>query len=56
MDEIRSVFSGKVHNYYGAILLHEDNCWTKQIESINNFKIHILKEANEGNEISNFPQ
>ena len=44
MDEIRSVFSGKVHNYYGAILLHEDNCWTKQIESINNFKIHHTKK------------
>ena len=44
MDEIKSVFSGKVHNYYGAILLHEDNCWTKQIESINNFKIHHTKK------------
>ena len=44
MDEIKSVFSGKVHNYYGAILLHEDNCWTKQIESINNFKIRHTKK------------
>lgn len=44
MEEIKSVFSGKVHNYYGAILLHEDNCWTKQIESINNFKIHHTKK------------
>jgi hypothetical protein len=44
IDEIKSVFSGKVHNYYGAILLHEDNCWTTQIESINNFKIHHTKK------------
>ena len=44
IDEINTIFSGKVHNYYGAILLHEDNCWTNQLESINNFKIHHTRK------------
>jgi len=44
IDEINTIFSGKIHNYYGAILLHEDNCWTNQLESINNFKIHHTRK------------
>tara|TARA_Y100000389_G_scaffold196752_1_gene230200 strand:+ start:3805 stop:4746 length:942 start_codon:yes stop_codon:yes gene_type:complete len=44
IGEINTIFSGKVHNYYGAILLHEDNCWTNQLESINNFKIHHTRK------------
>mgnify|MGYP001319269649 CR=1 FL=1 len=44
IGEINYVFKGRVHNYYGAILLHEDNCWHKQVTSINNFKIHHTKK------------
>ena len=44
IDEINTVFNGKVHNYYGAILLHEDNCWTNQLKSIKSFKIHHTRK------------
>ena len=44
ISEINYVFNGKVHNYYGAILLHENNCWHKQLESVTKFKIHHTKK------------
>ena len=28
----------------GAILLHENNCWHKQLESVTKFKIHHTKK------------
>ena len=44
LSEINYVFDGNLHNYYGAMLLHGENCWSKQIESINRFKIHHTKK------------
>ena len=37
IDEIKTTYGGKVNNYYGAILLHEKNCWTNQVETADSF-------------------
>ena len=37
LNEIKTAFSGKINNYYGAIILHEDNCWTTQVENAKSF-------------------
>jgi tetratricopeptide (TPR) repeat protein len=50
IKQINSLFSGKVDNYYGAILLHETNCWTNQKEAIKLFKVHP-KRRNEMREM-----
>ena len=37
METIKTTFSGKINNYYGAIMLHEKNCWTTQVENAKSF-------------------
>ena len=39
LNEIKTAFSGKINNYYGAILLHERNCWTIQVEKAKSFNM-----------------
>ena len=37
LETIKTTFSGKINNDYGAIMLHEKNCWTTQVENAESF-------------------
>ena len=37
LETLKTNFSGKINNYYGAIMLHEKNCWTTQVENAESF-------------------
>jgi len=38
--KIKLLFKCSLNNYYGAILIHETNCWTNQKKAIDMFKLH----------------
>lgn len=38
--KLKDLYMGNINNYYGAILLHETNCWSQQQETVKRFKVH----------------